>query len=279
MSRASLSGRVVRPRVLARATPPPAPRTPTTRREALLFPPLAATLGFLLARPPLASPREDDVRRFGAPGAPPAPSRRVVERPSARWTESPAVLPNAETLPWHFVVPSEGDMARLQRVPLTRGEEEIHSLDVLFRTPEGDRVGVSVWPLPPETPAEKVSLAQAKATVEATPLAPGLPLMRDARTTLDAGALKTADVKANARAPPPPGSSSLGASDATGGIDRSRSASSFYFEYDAPPFVAVVAVPMEGALYACFAAAADENAGTDAVRTLREVAESFRVGR
>ena len=36
----------------------------------------------------------------------------------------------------------------LHRVPLTRGEEEIHSLDVLFRTPEGDRVGVSVWPYP-----------------------------------------------------------------------------------------------------------------------------------
>ena len=179
-------------------------------------------------------------------------------------------MPNAETLPWHFSVPSEGHMAHLHRVPLTRGEEEIHSLDVLFRTPEGDRVGVSVWPLPPETPA----------AVEATPLAPGLPLMRDARTTLDVGALETADVKANARATPPPGSDSsyLGASDATGGIDRSRGASTFYFEYDAPPFVAVSAVPAEGALYACFAVAADEHAKSDAVQTLREVTESFRVG-
>ena len=171
MSRASLSARVVRPRVFARATPPRDFRTPTTRREALLFPPFAATLGLLLARPPLASPREDDVRRFGAPGARPASSRRVVERPSARWTESPAALPNAETLPWHFSVPSEGRMAHLHRVPLTRGEEEIHSLDVLFRTPEGDRVGVSVWPLPPETPAETLRLTQVRAAVEATPLA------------------------------------------------------------------------------------------------------------
>lgn len=281
MSRASLSARVVRPRVFARATPPRDFRTPTTRREALLFPPFAATLGLFLARPPLASPREDDVRRFGAPGARPASSRRVVERPSARWTESPAALPNAETLPWHFSVPSEGRTAHLHRVPLTRGEEEIHSLDVLFRTPEGDRVGVSVWPLPPETPAETLRLTQVRAAVEATPLAPGLPLMRDARTTLDVGALETADVKANARATPPPGSdsSSLGASDATGGIDRSRGASTFYFEYGAPPFVAVSAVPAEGALYACFAVAADEHAKSNAVRTLREVTESFRVGR
>ena len=74
-------------------------------------------------------------------------------------------------------------------------------------------------------------------------------------------------------------SSSLGASDATGGIDRSRGASTFYFEYDAPPFVAVSAVPAEGALYACFAVAADEHAKSNAVRTLREVTESFRVGR
>ena len=132
---------------------------------------------------------------------------------------------------------------------------------------------------PGDARRDRSRLAQVRAAVEATPLAPGLPLMRDARTTLDVGALETADVKANARAAPTPGSSSLGASDATGGIDRSRGASTFYFEYDAPPFVAVVAVPAEGALYACFVVAADQHAKSDDVRTLREVTESFRVGR
>ena len=39
------------------------------------------------------------------------------------------------------------------------------------------------------------------------------------------------------------------------------------------------AVPAEGALYACFAVAADQHAKSDDVRTLREVTESFRVGR
>jgi hypothetical protein len=238
-----------------------------------------------------AWPREGDVRRFNdgdfvaaaaaaAEGpelssAPDGELRRVtvLRRPASRWTESPATLDNASMLDWQFTVP---ESIALARVKLTRGEEEIHGLDVLYRvvrdadapkaeSARGDfapTVGVSVWPLPPETPAEKVQLSQARATIESVALAPGMPALRDAGELLDFGVLKTADVKA-------------GGPVAARGEKRRDAGVRFYAEYDAP-YVAISAVPVNGALYVAHAAAPGGSRRES--ERLREIVDSFRVG-
>jgi hypothetical protein len=177
-------------------------------------------------------------------------------------------------LDWQLTVPVS---VALARVKLTRGEEEIHGLDVLYRvvrdadapkaeSGRGDdapTVGVSVWPLPPETPAEKVQLSQARATIESVALAPGMPALRDAGELLDFGVLKTADVKA------------LKPVAARGEKQRRDAGVRFYAEYDAP-YVAISAVPVNGALYVAHAAAPGGSRRES--ERLREIVDSFRVG-
>ena len=116
---------------------------------------------------------------------------------------------------------------------------------------------------PPYTPA--LRLQEVREAVEGIPLDPGAAPLREARALLDAGSLRGVDIergapKKTAAFDPP-----------VGGGEKTR----YYFEYDAPPYCVVAAVPHEGALYVVHATSPSGRGGA---RALRDVVDSFRVG-
>ena len=231
MSRASLSARVVRPPSRARdASPPPEPRRLAARRS--------SSHPRRDARPPPGAPtarvtprgRRPTLRR--ARRAPPLPPRR---RASLRAMDRvPAVLPNAETLPWHFVVPSEGTWRPSPRAAHPRRGGDPQPRRPLPH-PRGRSRGRQRLALTPGD-ARREGLTRPGEGDRGSD-APRARVTPHARREDDArrGRARDRGRQSQRESAPTPGSSSLGASDATGGIDRSRGASSFYFEYDAPP--------------------------------------------
>lgn len=107
-----------------------------------------------------------------------------------------------------------------------------------------------------------------RAAVEGIPLQPGMPPLRSARALLDAGSLRTVDIKAVR------GSSAR---------SKGEAVSTFYMEYDAPPYVAVAVVPHQGALYVVHASmpsssSSSSEGGRREAGMLRSIVDSFEVG-
>lgn len=107
-----------------------------------------------------------------------------------------------------------------------------------------------------------------RAAVEETPLQPGMPPLRGARSLLDAGSIRTVDIKAT-----------------RGSTSRTKveAACTYYMEYDAPPYVTVAAVPHRGALYVVHASMPSSStlsseSGRRDAGILRSIVDSFQVG-
>lgn len=104
--------------------------------------------------------------------------------------------------------------------------------------------------------------------VEGIPLQPGMAPLGEAKVLLDASTLRTVDIKA-------------------AGEQRSKNKTTkqtppnkkFYMEYDAPPYVAVAAVPHDGALYVVHATmpGSSTTSRREAAK-LRDIVDSFWVG-